>query len=144
MLLFYVKWLERVKQGKLCKYSTNASGCFWLLQTHTHYLWEVSCLSCYLMKQPKTRTTFPCKKSDPWKSSLYISHFRIPLLCYGLHLYSSLIEIHCGPATSASFKCRSQITPLWAQAGRVRKYQCFSCTLGHKVLYTQFLQLKQI
>ena len=102
--------MERVRQRTLCKYCSNEGVCFWLFQIHALHLWEVDSLSCYLLKQqPKTHTTtFPYKNSDPWKSNLYISHFR--MLCYGLHLYSSLIEIHCGPSTSASFKHRSQIT----------------------------------
>ena len=78
-------------------------------------------MSCYLMKQqPKTHaTTFPYKNSDRWKSSLYISHFR--MLCYGLHLYLSLIEIYCGPSTSASFKHKSQITPVMSTGWQSEK-----------------------
>ena len=120
-MCFYFKWLERVKQGKLCKYYSNEDVCCWLFQIHALYLWEVDSLSCYLMKQqPKTyTTTFPYKNSDPWKSSLYISHIR--MLCYGLHLYFSLIEIHCGASTSASLKHKSQITPVMSTGWQSEK-----------------------
>lgn len=120
-ICFYFKWLERVKQGKLCKYYSNEDVCCWLFQIHALYLWEVDSLSCYLMKQqPKTyTTTFPYKNSDPWKSSLYISISEC--FCYGQNLYFSLIEIHCGASTSASWNINPRSHQLWAQVGRVRK-----------------------